>query len=178
MKNRFKPGLAVTFLFSLLSMTPAHSLEIEIDPVPFWLKGYSFSLSQHINSDRFSMGFFKVEADEDIHGNKHFDMEFEGVGIKYDYLFHSYDGFFIGWELNVAEVTYTHTSSNDVFERTLVTTAPRLGYRFVNDNNFTITPWLALDILLYEGKRVESDGDTFDNETVQLFPSIHFGYLF
>ena len=50
--------------------------------------------------------------------------------------------------------------------------------RFLKNNNFTITPWLALDILLYDGDKVESQGDRYENDEVQLFPSIQFGYRF
>ena len=178
MKNWLKKRLVVAFMFMLFNVHFAHSFEVAIDPVPFLLKGYSLHLAQTIGDKRFDIGVFKLEAGDDIHGNDNFDMAFEGVGIKYDHLFNHYQGVFVGWELNVADVTYTHTKSKDVFERTVITTAPRLGYRFVKDNNFTITPWLALDILLYDGNSVESDGDSFENEKVQLFPSIHFGYKF
>ncbi|WP_438462897.1 hypothetical protein [Marinomonas sp. PE14-40] len=165
-------------LISALLANSAHSFEVAVDPVPFLLKGYSLSLAQNFGDKRFEIGIFGLEADDDIHGNDNFDMEFEGFGIKYDHLFNHYEGVFIGWELNFADVTYTHTKSNEVFDRTVITTAPRIGYRFVKNNNFTITPWLALDILLYDGDKVESQGDTYETDEIQLFPSIQFGYKF
>lgn len=173
-----KKWFGCSLIMSAFMVPSAHSFEVAIDPVPFLLKGYSLHFAHTLGNQRFDIGVFKLEAGDEIHGNDNFDMAFEGVGIKYDYLFNHYEGTFVGWELNVADVTYTHTNSNDVFQRTLVTTAPRLGYRFVTDNKITITPWIALDILLYDGANVESDGDSFENEKVQLFPSIHLGYRF
>jgi hypothetical protein len=173
-----KKWFGCSLIMSAFMVPSAQSFEVAIDPVPFLLKGYSLHFAQTLGNQRFDIGVFKLEAGDEIHGNDNFDMAFEGVGIKYDYLFNHYEGTFVGWELNVADVTYTHTNSNDVFQRTLVTTAPRLGYRFVTDNKITITPWIALDILLYDGANVESDGDSFENEKVQLFPSVHLGYRF
>jgi hypothetical protein len=165
-------------IFFFLGIHNSHALDIEIDPQAFYLDGYSFHLGIGEENSRFEYGWYSMEITEEIHDNKNFELSFKGSTLKYDYLLGKYEGIFLGWEINYAEVKYFHIATGLTLERKLITTAPRLGYRFVFYKSFTITPILALDIILNEGEEVKVGEDQFINKDFQVFPSVHIGYSF
>jgi hypothetical protein len=165
-----------TLLFTL--NTNASEVDIEIDPIFFALGGQSFHLGVAGKTTRFELAYFTLKTDEEVHGNDHYDLEIQGGGIKIDYTFQNYYGAFLGFELNQVQALYTHRPSKKVFTRKIVTTAPRIGYRFKTSESIIITTTLAYDILIEEGDEVKVNDDEYTNEAAQFFPSIHIGYKF
>ncbi|OUR95775.1 hypothetical protein A9Q84_14835 [Halobacteriovorax marinus] len=173
----FLKSTVLCFLFSCTNVS-ALEVDFEVDPLLFFLDGYSVHLGFSGDSSRLEIGYFGLEADEEFHDNKNYYLEIEGVGIKYDYTFKDYYGFFIGWEINHANATITHTPTQTVFKRKVTTTAPRIGYRFMLSKSFVLTTTLAYDILVDEGDAVKVDQETYKNDSGQFFPSVHVGYRF
>jgi hypothetical protein len=169
-------------LFLLLTTFGMHAkaltFDLETDPVFYAFDGSSAYLGFSSTNHRLELGVFQLKTDDEFHNNENFDLQLEGYGIKYDYLFGRYDGFFIGWEVNHAKATYTHTPSSTVFNRNVITTAPRLGYRFIFANFFTFSTTLAYDILVDDGEEVSVNQEEYKNVAGQLFPSLHIGFYF
>ena len=168
------------FLIILLpKLVYGMTFDLEIDPIFYAIDGNSVHLGISSENHRVELGVFQLRgADSEIHENNNFDLKLEGVGIKYDYLFGKYDGFYMGWGLNFAETEYTHTPSNKIFNRQVTTTAPRIGYRFTYFNFLTLSTSLAYDILLDEGDDVFVGEDQYKNKNGGFIPTIHIGFYF
>jgi len=163
----------------LPSFAFAMTFDLEVDPIFYTIDGKSFHFGISSENHRLEIGAFQLQgADSEIHENDNFDLELEGISIKYDYLFGKYDGFYMGWELNFAQTEYTHTPSNKVFNRQVTTTAPRIGYRFTYFNFITLSTSLAYDILLDEGDDVSVGEDQYKNKNGDFVPTIHIGFYF
>lgn len=177
MKNHIKKTL---WLYALLpNFVYAMTFDLEVDPIFYAIDGSSVHLGVSSENHRVELAAFQLKgADNEIHENDNFDLNLEGVGIKYDYLFGKYEGMYMGWELHFAETKYTHTPSNKEFKRQVTTTGPRVGYRFTYLNLITISTTLAYDILLDEGEDVFVGKDQYKNKSYQFVPTIHLGFYF
>lgn len=160
-----------------LGMNQAYALDIEIDPTAYLFSGHSVHLGFGGDHYRFDIGTFGLKAPEAFHGDENYDLEFEGVGIKLDYLFGNYAGWFVGVEANSNDVTYTRKSTKESVTRTQISFGPRIGYRIMYTQNITITPWLGINLNL-EHDDVILDGERADSEAVTFFPAVHLGWRF
>lgn len=164
-------------LFISVIATQASAFDIEIDPTAYLLNGHSVHFGFGGDNFRFDIGTFGLEAPEAFHGDENYDLEFEGLGVKLDYLFGNYYGWFVGIEAASSEVTYTRNSTNETTTRTQVSLGPRIGYRIMYTQNITITPWLGIDLNL-EHDDIILDGERFESEAVTFFPAVHLGWRF
>ncbi|MEP3351468.1 MAG: outer membrane beta-barrel protein [Marinomonas sp.] len=168
--------IATGLLLSAMA-TQASAFDIEIDPTAYLFSGHSVHFGFGGDNFRFDIGTFGLEAPEAFHGDENYDLEFEGIGIKLDYLFGNYAGWFVGVEANSNEVTYTRKSTNETVTRQQFSLGPRVGYRIMYTQNITITPWLGIDLNL-EHDDVILDGERFESEAVTFFPAVHLGWRF
>lgn len=160
-----------------LVINNAHALDFEIDPIAFGLNGHSFHAGFGEKYFRFDIGIFGLEVPSSFHGNDNYDLEFKGYGIKLDYLFGSYEGLFVGIEASSSDIKHTLISTGEKATRTQTSIGPRIGYRFLINKNITVTPWLGVGFNL-ESEDVTLSGETFNQEAVTLFPTVHLGWKF
>ena len=171
--------LALGALF--LSATPATAaVELETDPLAFWLNGYSFHVALAREHSRTDLGVFALELPEDAK-NPGYRVAFQGVGVKWDYTGNSADGGFWGMEVSQATLTFDYTppgfdQPTESAEREVRLVGVRTGYRFGHET-FYITPWIGISQMLGM-KAVELGGVPYDAQKVQVFPTIHLGYRF
>ncbi|WP_394183757.1 hypothetical protein [Marinomonas posidonica] len=162
---------------SILLSHQAMAFDVEIDPLAYALSGHSVHFGFGQQNYRFDIGLFGLEMPEAFHGDENYDVKFEGFGVKLDYLFGNYAGWFVGVEANSSNVTYTRTSTKETATRTQISLGPRIGYRIMYTQNITITPWLGIDLNL-EHDDVILDGERFESDAVSFFPAVHLGWRF
>lgn len=155
----------------------ASAFDVEIDPTAYLLNGHSVHFGFGSENFRFDIGTFGLEIPKAFHGDNNYDLEFEGFGVKLDYLFGDYAGWFVGIEAASSEVTYTRKSTNETATRTQISLGPRAGYRIMYTKNITITPWLGINLNL-EHDDVMLDEERFESEAVTFFPAVHLGWRF
>ncbi len=156
------------------------TIEIEIDPIAFALKGYSFHLIYSDDSNRFDVGVFALELPEDSR-NEHYTVSFQGTGVKWDYFGDSVDGFFAGLEASTNEVLFEYDDLDDDLPKedtteTLTTYGVRFGYRIGTDGLY-LTPWLGINAAELADD-VELGGQKYEQRSVIFFPTVHIGYRF
>ncbi len=155
----------------------ASAFDIEIDPSAYVLGGHSLHLGFGNGHYRVDIGTFGLKVPQALHGDDNYDVEFSGLGVKLDYLFGHYAGWFVGLEAASSDMTYTRTTSNETTLRRQISLGPRFGYRIMYSRNITITPWLGVAFNL-EHEDVILDGERFESEAVSFFPAVHLGWRF
>lgn len=157
----------------------AESADIEIDPADFVLGGYRIHAGYIRSPMRYDVGILNVEIPALLHGNDKFNYEISGITGRIDYLFDSYQGFFIGLEGTQMKNRYSHKGTGISETRYPFLLAARIGYRFEFFQHLTVTPWLGLGVLLNKGSDyVIIDQDKFKVSTINAFPTVHLGWVF
>ena len=169
----------LTFVFGFSGS--ALSLEIEVDPIAYALKGYSLHLVYPQETTRFDVGVFAIELPEDS-DNANFDVYFQGYGLKWDYFGKDPDGLFAGIQASVVEAQFTYNNSSSLYHeestsRTVNNYGVRIGYRFGFGNAF-VSPWISVDYNEISGEDVKFGDETYQQKTVTFFPTVHLGYRF
>jgi hypothetical protein len=156
----------------------APSMDIEIDPADFIMGGYRIHAGYVRLPLRYDIGIIGVEIPSTFHGNDDFTYDLFGVIGRVDYLFDSYDNFFVGVECTQMRNRYTHKSTQSSVTRYPLLLATRIGYRFQFFEHLTVTPWVGLGVLLNKGEDFVVDADKFKTPTFNAFPTIHLGWAF
>lgn len=160
-----------------LTINNTYALDIEIDPIAYGLSGYSLHAGFGRENFRLDIGIFGLKAPTSFHGNDNYELDYKGYGAKIDYLFGSYDGLFVGLEASSTNIEHTLKSTGETADRTQIAFGPRIGYRFFLNKNITITPWIGMGFNL-ETDDVTLSGETFDQDPITLFPTVHVGWKF
>ncbi|NML21252.1 autotransporter outer membrane beta-barrel domain-containing protein [Pseudoflavitalea sp. G-6-1-2] len=164
-------------------------IELEVDPIAYFLKGYSFHAGYQLNRIRYDVGVFGLETPEAFTSNDDYLEKSNGVGIKADYLLgKKAGGFFVGLE---ADYTWTKVSikKSTVPSQTGEAFAAgiRGGYRIMfgrsanAQKGFYLTPWIGIDRIFHtknvhfpaQGTRAK-----YKQEDWRFFPTIHLGWRF
>jgi hypothetical protein len=186
MKNSFymgwvKPlfGAVIIMCLSSVASFSSPNFDVELDPTDFALGGYRIHVGYIQNTIRYDLGVLRVKIPKVFHGNDQFDYEIFGGVARMDYLFHSYQKWFVGIEGTWMKSTYTHIPTNVSETRHPFLLATRIGYRFILFDQLTVTPWVGLGALLNKGNEyVVIDGDRFKVSTFNVFPTVHIGWAF
>jgi hypothetical protein len=170
-------------LFTLLASAASSAsprFDVEVDPLDFGLGGYRVHAGYiQNNAIRYDLGVLSVKIPEVFHGNENFDYEIFGVVARVDYLFDSYQKWFVGAEGTWMKTVYTHIPTDASETRRPFLLAARIGYRFVFFDHLTVTPWVGLGALLNKGNDyVVIEGDRFEVSTFNVFPTVHVGWAF
>lgn len=181
MKKLISLCFAMIWFSTLLCQNAFAEIEIEIDPIAFGLKGYSFHVAYAVKKTRFDIGVFALELPEDSN-NENFTVSFTGYGAKWDYVGDRVDGMFWGVEAGTSIVNFKYDNpdsslSNEETTRTLNTYGLRFGYR-IGIDGFYITPWLGINSANLIGDDVTLGGETYDQQEIIFFPTVHIGYRF
>jgi hypothetical protein len=171
-----------TFIIAILVSAkafPSPSVDVELDPIDFILGGYRIHAGYIRNPIRYDVGILSVKIPEVFYGNDQFDYEIAGVVARMDYLFGTYQKWFVGMEGTWMNNTYTHIPTKVSETRRPFLLAARIGYRFLFFDHLAITPWVGLGALLNKGNEyVIINGDKFKVSTFNIFPTLHLGWAF
>jgi hypothetical protein len=174
-----RPILALLALTSILAgTTPAFAtdleLDIELDPLAYALGGHSVHGGISWDHFRFDVGAFGLELPESLHGNPGFDASFAGFGAKLDWLpREDRSGLFIGIESSMNQQLI---SRGDAFAKaTQVTLGGRIGYRVDIWGGFYVSPWVGVGHS-FGPTSIEVAGQSFEQSSLLVFPTIHVGY--
>ncbi|HKP97926.1 MAG TPA: hypothetical protein VJ385_19475 [Fibrobacteria bacterium] len=168
----------ITTLLASAAAFSSPSVDVELDPTDFILGGYRIHVGYIQNTIRCDLGVVSVKIPKVFHGNDQFDYEIFGVVARMDYLFDSYEKWFVGIEGTWMKNTYTHITTNASETRHPFLLATRIGYRFAFLDHLTVTPWVGLGALLNKGNEYVVDGDRFKVSTFNVFPTVHVGWAF
>lgn len=160
---------------------------IELDPIAYVLKGYSFhgiiQPSSHIS---FDLGIFGIEEPEGFSGNDGFKIRQNGFGIKanYHFLEGTTRGLYTGLNIGYATVDATHNTSLAVANGNNITIGAQMGYRFFFhkpqegiQKGLYLVPWFSYGYVVHT-KAVKFTNLQYDNSNWLFFPTIHIGYRF
>lgn len=174
-----------TTMFSYSQELEKHSrLEIEIDPIAYILQGYSFHGIFAYNRLRTDLGVFAIVQPEGFTGNKGFQVNTNGFGLKVNYLLNEkqtwYTGIGFGYSNNnIKQLKTDKTQSESVFGFGL-----HLGYRWFMFKNVSnkfrslyLSPWFSIDYN-FPLNSIYFDGDDYTQKAITFFPTIHIGYKF
>lgn len=177
------------FFLSLLAVNAQdkklkNSLEIEVDPIAYILKGYSAHGIYQANHFRYDLGVFGIEQPESYHGNKGYSLMSRGVGAKVTYLIKGIPGFYTGLGSGLAFHEAKNTTSLEKAHGTSASIGIILGYRLFFKNvkspdlkGLYLTPWASFDYN-YHFKKIAFENYDFNMKTFSIFPTIHIGYRF
>jgi hypothetical protein len=150
-----------------------------VDPADFVWSGYRIHVGYIHKTIRYDLGILSATIPKVFHGNDRFEYEISGVVARMDYLFDSYQKWFVGIEGTWMKNTYTHIPTNVSETRRPFLLATRIGYRFLFFDRLTVTPWVGMGALLNKGNDyVVIDGDRFKVSTFNVFPTVHLGWAF
>lgn len=169
-------------LFALglgLLATPATAqTEIEVDPIAYALNGYSLHIARVLGSTRLDVGVFGADVPKAFHGNDGWSSSIRGAGIKWDYVGSDSDGLFVGLDGGYMRNKYTWEAADQSAERDVVGLGVRGGYRLpIGRSGLYLAPWVGVSYNL-AGDDVQLDGERFDRNPVEVFPTIHIGWRF
>jgi hypothetical protein len=186
--NHMKKLLFFLFLVStkVVAQSPRlafrNTLEIEIDPIAYTLKGYSFHAIYNHNHFRYDAGFFGLENPAIFTGNTGFTTKTTGFGVKADYMFKRTNGVYAGLDAGYLSngITEKETGKSNASKSIVVGT--HIGYRlflFPGKSNalsgLYLSPWTSLG---YNYTYEKSGFNTYKEKPVAVFATVHVGYRF
>jgi hypothetical protein len=180
----------IAFLFSLNSTvfgqaatkTGGH-IELEVDPIAYALKGYSFHAGYQKGILRYDVGVFGIEEPKAFSKNEDFKVQSKGFGVKVDYVGDRAHGWFLGAEADYGFITATYKANSQRERGNTFGVGLRTGYRlmFGNSSNsskgFYITPWIGVDKIFNTSKVNFKEAD-YKHESFRFFPTVHLGWRF
>lgn len=158
------------------------TVEVEVDPIAYVLKGYSLHAIYMHNRFRYDWGFFGIEPPAGLTGNKDFAVRTTGFGLKVNYLLQGVKGAYVGLDAGHATNTVSNTKTGwrDIGHNASI--GAHLGYRFFlfprNQSALAglyLTPWAGLSYNLHYDK-VKLDG--YKETPLGYFATFHIGYRF
>lgn len=175
--TRFTIALA-TLVVAALSTPAAAQVEVEVDPIAYALRGYSVHVAKVLGRTRVDAGVFGLEVPTAFHGNDGWNSSMRGVGMKWDYVGASSDGFFAGLDGGYARGAYTFDATGTTEKRDIIGLGVRGGYRYsIGRRGLFISPWASVSYNL-DGDDVRVGSATFKRRKIELFPTVHLGWRF
>jgi hypothetical protein len=168
---------AVHLLFSAVAQA---QWEVEADPTPYGLKGFSAHVGHPISDgrSRLQFGAFGAQTPEWIHGNIGFTEDSRGLTFKVDYFpLRPLSGLFVGADSNYARVRYELDGTHERTHRNIAGLGPRVGYRFNFGKHLYVSPWVSVDYQ-FNAKNVTISGKIFHEARYSVFPAVHLGWRF
>ncbi|MBL9013269.1 MAG: hypothetical protein JNL83_03780 [Myxococcales bacterium] len=151
-------------------------VDLEVDPLPYALSGYSVHAGAGRGRVRIDAGVYRIDLPRWLHGNDGWDVTFKGAGVKAQYfLLADQRGLFfdLGAGISVRDVMRADTGvRHDVIVKSVSASA---GYRVRLPYGFHATPWAGLSYDL-DATDVMHDGERFALSRVSPFAAVHVGY--
>lgn len=158
------------------------TIEVEVDPIAYALKGYSLHGIYAHKRLRFDLGVFGIEQPGSITGNKDFTTMTRGFGLKVNYIITGIRGLYAGLDAGYAanDVKDKNTMQTDIGHN--LSLGAHAGYRFFlfpKKSNFLsglyITPWAGIS---YNHVYDEVKLTGYKEGNVGYFATVHIGYRF
>lgn len=168
--------MLILILMSLPAIVHAGWL-VEVDPLAYALRGYSFHGGYHFSSGlTLDLGIYGLHVPESVGSQKSYQTQFQGYGGKIHYTGKSPDGFFAGIGFGQSQVTALEIISREEVSGEVQTAGVQFGYR-VDIGKLYITPWVGFDYALKELK-MSTTNTTYEHQRFSVFPTVHLGYQF
>lgn len=154
-------------------------IEVEVEPVAYFLGGAGGHLRYFHDSRRISLEVFGLQIPRSLHGHDAFDASTIGVELHFEYFFgDDRDGWFLGPEIGVSNLEVTHRDTGVYEERTGLSAGVRGGYRWYPGwYDFYFAPVAGL-VYSFSNEPVTISGDTFETGPFTPFVTIGIGYSF
>jgi hypothetical protein len=178
--------MALLISASVLGQSEKNSrghLELEADPIAYFLKGYSFHAGYQKNSFRYDAGLFGIELPKSFSKNHDFIERSKSFGFKADYVGAKAKGWFVGAETDYTSVSATYKITSQKKDGNELGIGIRGGYRFLfgkssNENKgFYITPWIGIDKIITTSRIVFHETE-YKPQGIRIFPTVHAGWRF
>lgn len=156
----------------------SQSVNLEVDPIPYALDG--FSVSGGVDADRISyeLEAFGIDVPQAFHGNEGFSQYVRGASAKAAYYFSGTGGgLFTGLDLDVSSATFTLEATGSETSQAQVTAGISLGYKWPLTNHLYLKPWAGLGYM-FTADDVTIDGKTFERSALRPFPAVNLGWQF
>ncbi len=193
--DRLLASLAVPSLLLALA-APAHAVDrahspdnaatspgvhgdLEIDPTAYALGGYSLHGGIEYGRLRIDLGVYGMKLPEFVHGNKDFNVAFDGYGAKLQvFPFTPQRGFFVDAGVGASRVHARRKGTDLEATRTQVGVGVSAGYRILlGPSRFYVTPWIGVSYSP-SAPVIHLGGKTFKVGRFTPFPAVHLGYRF
>lgn len=158
------------------------TLEFEVDPIAYLMKGYSFHGIYNHNHLRFDLGYYGIETPGKLTGNPGYNVRNTGFGLKVNYLITKVNGLYAGIDAGYGETvaTVAGTELRDTGHN--ISAGVHAGYRlflFPHQENWLsglyLTPWAGLSYNhTYDNVKL----DSYKTSKVGYFATFHMGYRF
>lgn len=160
----------------------SRTIEIEVDPIAYALKGYSVHAIQNFKHLRVDLGLYGIEQPASFTGNKGFETMTRGAGLKVNYLIRDVQGFYTGIDAGYAVNEVRHTESGATDKGHHLSLGVHAGYRvflFPRSNKwlsgFYLTPWAGISYNhVYDKIRLND----YKEGKTGYFATMHIGYRF
>jgi hypothetical protein len=175
-------SLGVSYGLKAQSLRSQNKIEIEIDPLAYVLKGYSFHFIYTHNHIRYDAGIFGLEQPKSLSGNKKFKAVSKGVGFKVNYQFKPLNSFYTGVDVGIGKTKVTSNITGDSDTNNDINIGIHVGYKvfpFAKKHNFLkglyLTPWVGVSYNYFYNTVKFFD---YKENPVGYFATVHLGYRF
>lgn len=172
-------ALAASSFFFTSSTLRAQTVEVEVDPIAYALKGFSVHGALASENVRVDLGVFGIGVPEGFHGNTGMTQYSKGLGLKAQYFFDAErSGAFVGIGTDYSWSTFGDAATNAEVTQGAPSVGINLGYRFnIGTSGLYIVPWLGLDYT-FASKTIDVGTKTFSQSSFRPFPTVHIGWKF
>lgn len=153
-------------------------LDIEVDPVPYFIHGYSGHAGIGWGHWRVEAEILRTDVPSWIESNKGFDVSYRGGGAKGQYFLSPRQrGMFLGvrTEITRESVRFEHTDQK--IEPTRHDMGVDSGYRFHLGTHAYVTPWAGADYT-FDAHDFKLAGKTYKDSRFGSFAAVHVGFRF
>jgi hypothetical protein len=152
--------------------------DVEVDPIAYVAQGHSLHLGLRVSRLRFDVGSFSLVVPQFVHGQRHFEEQARGYGLKLDtYLFEPGSGPFVGAEGAWFAQEIIDLRSHERVEVSSFMAGGRVGWELPVGAGFFVRPWVGLSYR-FGNDAVQLPGGTFNQSAFGVFPTVHVGYIF
>ncbi len=152
--------------------------DAEVDPIAYVARGYSLHVGINWERLRLDLGAFGAQVPEFMHGQTGFEDRMDGYGAKLDvFLLDPSSGPFVGIEGGWLEQHLVDTATQLSADTDAWSLGGRVGWLFNLPGDFFLRPWVGVGHRFGE-LQVNVGERTFEQSSLLVFPTFHFGYRF
>lgn len=155
------------------------TVELEIDPLAYLMKGYSLHGILNGNQMRFDMGVYSITTPGKMTGNPGFTVVSSGFGIKLNYMIKRVNGFYTGGDMGFGKILAKDDEAGLHDFGHNISIGAHAGFRYFPFLNyegvwrkFYITPWAGVSYK-YNFDEVQMRG--YREQKLGYFAAIHLG---
>ncbi len=153
-------------------------VDVELDPIAFALSGHSLHVGVGFDHFRFDIGAFAMELPEWAHGNDGFSASFDGFGIKvHAFLEDDGTGPFVGVAAGISDTLVARSGTHLAARDTNLSVGAEIGWLVPIVEGLYVKPWVGVG-WVFGTEDVVLDGARYESQPLQIFPTVHLGYVF